>query len=64
MTSNKELRKQAIKAAYPFGGFAMTEHKPLLDELEAEGLIEINCREDDGYGYNLTPGGKKAVFNR
>lgn len=62
--THQELRELAIKSAYPFGGFALEHHKYILDELEAEGLIEINCREDDGYGYSLTPGGKKAVFNR
>jgi len=61
--ADQYAREMAIKMAYPFGGFAPTKYKPVLNDLEAEGLVEINCYCSimEGYDYSLTNEGRKLV---
>ena len=54
------LERQAILAAYPFGGSALEFQLPVLEGLESKGLVEILCTSLDGYGYGLTCEGKKV----
>ena len=62
MKIDQSLKSQALKAAFPFGGFALEFQKPILDELAGEGLVEITCYDtvECGYGYVLTSKGKTA----
>lgn len=58
--TNTDLERQAILAAYPFGGHALEFQLPVLESLENKGLIEINCITIGGFGYCLTSEGKAA----
>lgn len=53
-----DLEKQALRAAYPFGGHALASQRPVLGSLEAKGMVEVTCTDMDGAGYVLTPTGK------
>lgn len=57
------LFRQAVAAAYPFGGYALPFQEPVLDALVAKGRVEILCRDplDGGVGCGLTERGRKLA---
>lgn len=57
----RDLRRQALIAAYPFGGHALAFQRPVIEALEAERLVKITCTDMHGIGYVLTQAGKTEV---
>lgn len=57
----RDLRHQALMAAYPLGGHALAFQRPVIEALEAEGLVDITCTDMHGIRYVLTRAGVNEV---